>query len=128
MEIRKYQRKIDEEKLMALLKKEGEAWSCYWQDEVSFKYKEALVNSITYVAYEGDQLCGYCRALNDQDFYLYVCDLLVDIDHRKKAIGKKLIDKLKDEYPNQNIYIMSDVDQYYIKQGYQLIGSIFEVK
>ncbi|MEA5018547.1 MAG: GNAT family N-acetyltransferase [Erysipelotrichaceae bacterium] len=128
MEIRKYQREKDEVKLMALLKKEGEAWSCYWQEEVSLKYKEALVNSITYVAYEGDLLCGYCRALDDQGFYLYVCDLLVDIDHRGKAIGKQLIEKLKDGYPHQNIYIMSDVDQYYLKQGYQLIGSIFEVK
>lgn len=128
MEIRKYQREKDEVKLMALLKKEGEAWSCYWQEEVSLKYKEALANSITYVAYEGDLLCGYCRALDDQGFYLYVCDLLVDIDHRKKAIGKQLIEKLKDGYPHQNIYIMSDVDQYYLKQGYQLIGSIFEVE
>lgn len=32
------------------------------------------------------------------------------------------------DYPNQPIYVMSDVDIYYEKLGFQKIGSIFEAK
>lgn len=33
-----------------------------------------------------------------------------------------------DEYPGQTVYVMSDVDAYYEKVGFQKIGSVFEVK
>jgi len=32
------------------------------------------------------------------------------------------------DYPDQNVYVMSDVDEYYEKQGFRREGSIFEVK
>jgi hypothetical protein len=31
------------------------------------------------------------------------------------------------DYAQQPVYVMSDVDPYYEKQGYQRVGSIFEV-
>jgi len=35
---------------------EGKEWTCYSDNSVSDKYRLALENSITYVAYEGDRL------------------------------------------------------------------------
>jgi len=31
------------------------------------------------------------------------------------------------DYPNQIVYVMSDIDEYYKKQGYKYEGSIFVV-
>lgn len=31
------------------------------------------------------------------------------------------------QYPEQTVYVMSDVDDYYIKQGFRREGSVFEV-
>ncbi len=31
------------------------------------------------------------------------------------------------DYPGQVVYVMSDVDEYYKKLGYQRAGSVFEV-
>jgi GNAT superfamily N-acetyltransferase len=127
MEIKAYNRGRDEEKLMELIKNEGEAWSCYWADDVADKYKAALAKSITYVAYEGDVLCGYSRSIDDCGFYIYVCDLLVMREHRGKNIGRRLMECLDEDYPDQIVFVMSDVDVYYEKQGYRREGSIFEV-
>ena len=127
MRIRAYKKDKDEDKLMKMIEDEGKEWTCYSDNSVSDKYRLALENSITYVAYEGDCLCGYSRSINDCGFYVYVCDLLVLPKCRGRKIGRKLMECLYAEYPNHIVYAMSDVDEYYKKQGFKLEGSIFEV-
>lgn len=125
MEIRVYKKADDEDKLMEMIENE-EGWT-YSDDNMSEKYRAALEKSITYVAYEGDVLCGYSRSIDDCGFYVYVCDLLVKPEYRGKNIGRKLMECIYADYPDQIVYVMSDVDGYYKKQGYQRAGSIFEV-
>ena len=48
-------------------------------------------------------------------------------EHRGKNIGKKLMDRICQDWPDHKIYVMSDVDEYYEKQGYRREGSIYEV-
>jgi ribosomal protein S18 acetylase RimI-like enzyme len=127
MEIRKYT-KEDEAAIMKLIEAEGQGWEYYLTTEVSEKYKSALVNSITYVAYEGETLCGYSRSINDGGFYIYICDLLVDVRFRGQKIGQKLIEQVCLDYPGQTIIVMSNSDGFYIKKGYHREGSIFRVK
>ena len=127
MDIRVYRKADDEDKVMKIIENEGEEWQCYSSDNTSEKYRAALKNSITYVAYEGNVLCGYSRSFNDCGFYIYVCDLLVTAKHRGKNIGRKLMECICDDYPNQIVYVMSGVDEYYSKQGYEREGSIFQV-
>lgn len=127
MQVRAYNKNYDEDKLMEMIKNEGVEWECYSADNVSKKYREALEKSITYVAYEGDVLCGYSRSMDDCGFYIYVCDLLVMPEYRGKNIGRMLMECIYKDYPNYIVYVMSDVDEYYKKQGYRREGSIFEV-
>ena len=127
MRIRAYNKDEDEEKLMKMIEAEGKEWACYSDESVSDKYRLALDNSITYVAYEGDRLCGYSRSIDDCGFYVYVCDLLVMSLYRGRKIGRKLMECIYTDYPNHIIYVMSDVDKYYKKQGYKREGSVYEV-
>ena len=127
MYIRAYNKDEDEDKLMKMIEDEGEEWLCYFADDVSDKYKLALDNSITYVAYEGEVLCGYSRSIDDCGFYIYVCDLLVMPRYRGRNIGRKLMECIYTDYPDHIVYVMSDVDEYYKKQGYKYEGSIFQV-
>ena len=127
MRIRAYNKDEDEDKLMKMIEAEGEEWACYSDDAVSDKYKLALNNSITYVAYEGEMLCGYSRSIDDCGFYVYVCDLLVMPKFRGRKIGKKLMECIYTDYSNHIVYVMSDIDGYYSKQGFKREGSIFEV-
>lgn len=125
MQIRKYNKTIDEDKLMQMIREE-EGWD-YADESLADKYKLALETSVTYVAYQDDDLCGFSRSLDDAGFYIYVCDLLVKPAFRGKELGKKLMECLHKDYPNQVVYVMSDEDGYYEKIGYECVGSIFEV-
>ena len=55
-------------------------------------------------------------------------DLLARKTYRGKQIGKTLMERVFKDFPNQPIYVMSDVDPYYEKLGYHRERSIFEVK
>lgn len=123
--IRKYNKLTDEVQLMQMIREE-DGWD-YADESMADKYRKALDSSVTYVAFQGGVLCGYSRSLDDCGFYIYVCDLLVRPDFRGKDIGRKLMECLYQDYPNQVVYVMSDVDDYYEKVDYKRIGSIFEV-
>lgn len=127
-EIKKYSKKRDQNSLIELMKSEGDDWSCYLNKKALPKYLIALDTSITYVAYQEDSICGYVRGIDDYGLYIYLCDLLVDKKHRGKAIGKKLMEAVCKDYPNSIVYVMSDVDEYYQKLGFEKEGLVFKVK
>jgi ribosomal protein S18 acetylase RimI-like enzyme len=127
MDIRLYSA-IDEDGVFSLMQVEGNAWKVYWGDLGIAKYKKALDNSIVYVVYEGDELCGYVRSKDDDGFGVYIYDLLVAKHHRGKHMGRHLMEAVCDHFPDSIVYVMSDVDEYYQKQGYQREGSILIVR
>ncbi|HHT63259.1 MAG: GNAT family N-acetyltransferase [Bacillota bacterium] len=127
MEIRRYS-KEDETLLFDLLINEGDDWIDYHGPVGRNKYIKALESSITYIAYDENLVCGYVRCREDDGFGVYIFDLLVRKTHRGKRIGKTLMERVCKDFPNQPIYVMSDVDPYYEKLGYRKEGSIFEVK
>lgn len=119
--------KEDAVKLFAMMEKEDD-WSEYCQGENKSKYLQALLTSITYIIFEDEKICGYARCREDDGFGVYVYDLLVDADYRGKNYGRYLMEQACKDFPEQTVYVMSDVDTYYEKQGYQKEGSIFIVK
>lgn len=125
MLIRKYSRIEDEGKLMRMIDAE-EGWD-YANETLADNYKKALETSITYVAYQEDDLCGYSRSLNDFGEYIYVFDLLVKPSYRGMEIGRKLLECIYKDYPSQVVYVLSDEDGYYDKLNYKRVGSIFKV-
>lgn len=123
IEIKKYDHSKDYHRLLEIIKTEGDEWKDYFDSN----YREALKQSITYVAFFDGELCGYSRSLNDCGLFIWVIDLLVDQKYRGNSIGRKLMECLLPAYPNQLVLVMSDVDAYYEKLGYKKEGSIFKV-
>jgi ribosomal protein S18 acetylase RimI-like enzyme len=115
-----------EDALFDLILSEGELWH-----EYSVKHKEqyikALKSSKAYLIMKGMKSIAYIRVKDDHGFGLYIYDLLVGKEFRSHHYGKLLIDHVIKIYPNHDIYVMSDVDAYYTKLGYEKIGSIFKV-
>jgi len=126
MQVRRYE-KADEANVIEIIKLEGEAWESYYSPESVDKFKRALEISITYVAYENEELCGYSRSVDDNACEIIVCDLLVTPKHRGKNAGRLLMECIHVDYPGKEVYVMSDVDEYYEKLGYKKTGSVFEV-
>ena len=126
MQIRKYE-KADEDNVMKIIELEGKEWEDYSAPKNQNMFRKALEKSITYVAYEDDELCGFSRSVDDNACEIIVCDLLVTPKHRGKNIGSKLMECIYNDYSNKTVYVMSDVDDYYKKQGYEKVGTVFEV-
>lgn len=127
MEIKNYTEE-DETMLFEVIRSEGKDWECYFGETAINKYKQALKNSIAYVACEGKVVCGYARCRNDDGFGIYVYDLLVQKEYRGHSVGRKLLERVCVDYPDTAVYVMSGVDGYYEKLGYHREGSIFAVK
>lgn len=117
----------DKDQLFLMLIAEGPEWSDYYGDTSRHRYEKALDSSHTFLAYEGDVLCGYARCREDDGFGVYVYDLLVAKPYRGRNIGRRLMEQACREFPDQLVYVMSDVDAYYEKLGYAREGSIFIV-
>jgi len=115
-----------ENDIFDLMRREGEEWEGYWGSNRK-KYKNALESSITYLLYNDTQLCGFARCRNDDGFGLYIYDLLVDQKHRGNEYGQLLMDQVCEDFPDDIVYVMSDVDVYYQKLNYKKEGSIFIV-
>lgn len=114
--------------LFRLMEEEGTEWQEYYGDAGRKAYTDALLGGIAYVATSGERICGYIRCQPDYGFGIYVYDLLVGEPYRGKEIGKQLIERVNKDYPDDKIYILSDADPYYIKLGYERIGSVFQAK
>jgi len=127
MKIRPYS-PADENALFDMMEEEGQEWHGIWGEAGREKYKTALRNSTTFVAVRDGVLCGFARCRNDDGFGLYVYDLLVRKSQRGQNLGRALMDAAADAFPNETVYVMSDVDPYYEKQGFVREGSIFIVR
>jgi len=121
--------KQDETALFDLIRSEGEEWGDYSRDgEAVKKYTNALNNCAVYVGYDGDALCGFIRARDDYGYGVYIFDLLVHKKHRGNSYGRRLIERVCADFSGA-VYVMSDVDEYYAKQGYNKIeGRIIVVR
>ena len=106
---------------------EGDDWECYFGEKNREKYKKALDSSLTYIAIDGNTLCGYVRCRDDDGLGVYVYDLLVNKAFRGRSIGRKLMERVCVDFPENEVYVMSGVDKYYEKLGYQREGSVFRV-
>jgi ribosomal protein S18 acetylase RimI-like enzyme len=127
MTIRKYRPEHDFLGTLALMESEGEEWSCYWGEKYRAAYQKSLEQSITYVAESDGEIIGFSRSIEDFGFYIYICDLLVHVDFRGMGLGERLMTPLYDQFPNHELFVMSDVDAYYVKLGFTREGSIFKL-
>jgi len=118
----------DDDLLFALIEREGEEWTDYWRGDGRAKYQKALAGSIVYLLLKNKTLCAYTRCRNDDGYGVYVYDLLVDQNHRGREYGRLLMERVREDFPDNPVYVMSDIDPYYEKLGYEKVGSIFMVK
>lgn len=102
-------------------------WEIFTKDDAIDHYRESLNQSITYVCYIDNDFCGFIRAVLDPDIAVYISELFVVPQFRNKKIGHLLLERVKNDYSQLSVYVLSDEDAYYEKYNYKRIGSIFEL-
>lgn len=122
--ILRYQKR-HEHQLISLLGSEPD-WHSFLSDDAIGKFKEALLESETFICESDGDICGYVRALVD-GFGIYISELYVSPRYRGRGLGSELLERIRQEHPNQDVYVLSDEDAYYEKLGYQRVGSVFQL-
>jgi GNAT superfamily N-acetyltransferase len=73
--------------VMRLLR--GAYWSANRPQDVA---ERSLRNSLTFGAYNGDELVGLTRVVTDYATFAWLCDVIVDERYRGRGIGKALVE------------------------------------
>ncbi|MGD9254898.1 MAG: GNAT family N-acetyltransferase [Chromatiales bacterium] len=117
--------KSHESELIALLRAEPD-WNLFTCEGNRDVFKHALLNSETLICKSHGNICGYLRALVD-GFGIYVSELYVAPGYRNSGNARELLQKIKQQHPNQDAYVLSDEDRYYEKLGCKRVGSVFRL-
>jgi ribosomal protein S18 acetylase RimI-like enzyme len=126
MKISKYNSEY-EEAILSAIKKDAD-WEMFTNDESIDAYKASLKDSITYVCHINNKFCGYLRAILDSGFGIYISELYVVPECRNNKVGRTLLEQVKKDYSDIDVYALSDEDSYYEKIGHKKIGSVFQLK
>ena len=121
MQIIPYQEKEHQRAIYQMMCLESD-WHTYINN--FFDYKKALVADLVFICKNNSLICGFIRIKCDFSFGYYIMDLLVHKDYRNQGVGQALINYVKNNFSSP-IYILSDVNEYYKKIGFQnIIGSV----
>ena len=72
-------------------------WTAY-TDHLDRLERGVAVSLAGYTAWEGEALVGLLRAVGDGETILYLQDLLVRSSHRRRGIGRELLERVTADY------------------------------
>lgn len=89
------------------------------------KYKEAIEKAFRnsqYVvsAWVDNELAGFARVITDKSLFATIWNMIVRPEHQRKGIGKMIIQKCLDKYPDLHFFLFSGEDSidFYKKSGF----------
>ena len=101
----------------------------YWAaDRTVEQIKKSIENSFCYGVYHQDELVGFARVVTDYATVFWICDVYIHEQHRKKGLGKKLVNCIMetDEFKYiRGILATQDAHSLYEKFGFQRVESRF---
>ena len=125
MKILKYTPEHEDAVLAAI--KEDPDWDLFTNSDAIDNYRKSLRDSITYVCCDGSEFCGYIRAVLDVGLAVYISELYVLPEWRNRRMGQSLLQRVKEDFAQLTVYVLSDEDAYYEKYDYKKVGSVFEL-
>ena len=82
---------------------------------------EAFKNSFYVIAYDGEKMIGFIRALSDGYYYTGIYDVIVRPDYQNLGIGKRLVEIIIEEFTG-TYFFLSSVEgkkSFYEKCGFE---------
>ena len=91
-------------------------------------YNIPFINSTLVIsAWENERLIGAVRVLSDKIFRSIIYDLLVLPEFQNKEIGKELVKRCIEHFPNSEWLVQTTetISSYYVKQGFKVNNDVF---
>lgn len=111
---------LNHEKVWSLLR------DCFWSRNIPIQYVSRLIKySLCFGVYQKDNvLIGFGRVISDYTTYAYICDVVIDPNHRKKGIGSNLINEIMSHSDLKGLKTWSlrtteEAKEIYLKNGFK---------
>jgi len=91
------------------------------------KFNAPFINSTLVIsAWDKDRLVGVVRVLSDKVIRSVIYDLVVDPEYQGKGIGKELIKKCIEHFPNTEWLVQTEkhISGFYEKIGFQIYKDV----
>lgn len=91
---------IQKEKVWCLLK------DCFWSKNIPIEYVERFIkHSLCFGVYSkgSNNLIGFGRVISDYTTYAYICDIVIHPQHRRKGLGKNLLNSIMSHHDLQGL-------------------------
>lgn len=91
----------------------------YWHSHYT-EMKEALPGADLFLYEEEQQICGFAGMTGE-----YLAGIFVRKDCRCAGIGKKLLDKIKQEYPSVALHVYQKnrrAQEFYLREGFRIVS------
>ena len=114
---------MDFDKVTALLS------TAYWSEGIKIEeIKQGASNSALVVGvFLNNEQIGYARTVSDKTRFAYIMDVFVEEKHRKKGIGKLLVNSLLEHKDLKDVYrwvlITKDAHELYKKVGFKPVNN-----
>lgn len=94
----------------------------YWASErTCADIEKSMDSSIVIAAFHDGDLVGFGRAVTDKVFFSWICDVVVDPEHRGRGIAKQLVTKLLTHphvKPTRKVLVTRDAQELYHRFGF----------
>jgi GNAT superfamily N-acetyltransferase len=72
----------------------------YWAADRSHEFIErSIQNSLCFALFHQARQIGFARAITDRTTFSWICDVIIDPDHRRRGLGKWMVQSLL-EHPD----------------------------
>ncbi|MDR1877773.1 MAG: GNAT family N-acetyltransferase [Flavobacteriaceae bacterium] len=119
----------DDKKLISIDKVCELLGKSYWANNRSKeKIIKSIENSICIGIYNKEQMVGFSRIVTDNATMYWLCDVIIDENHQKKGLGKKLIEiitTMEELNELRGILATRDAHTLYEKYRFKRIPEVF---
>lgn len=96
----------------------------YWAPERSEGViVKAIENSVCYGMFDNcNNQVGFARVITDYATTYYICDVIIDKSHRRKGLGKLMVEFITEDSELKNLYgilLTSDAHGLYQQYGFE---------
>ena len=118
---------LDIQKIWSLLK------DCFWSKDIPVEYVARFIKySLCFGIFTQDkQQVGFGRIISDYTTYAYICDVIVEPNHRNKGLARELIKNMLNHPELQGLKTWSlvstkEAKKIYKENGFLPVGNICE--